>query len=128
MTALEVDVDTSGPLWDGRTAHAIEEATREAQQAVGNQALAEVHFILDQRIRRPTPYYETQLMVERRVDDVVAHDRGVIYGPWLEGTGSRNKTTRFKGYAAFRKAAQMVDRMAGAITERTVRRYLSRMN
>lgn len=33
-------------------------------------------------------------------------DGGVIYGPWLEGTSSRNETTRFKGYASFRKTVE----------------------
>ena len=33
-------------------------------------------------------------------------DGGVVYGPWLEGIGSRNATTRFKGYQMFRKTAQ----------------------
>jgi hypothetical protein len=30
-----------------------------------------------------------------------------VYGPWLEGVGSRNfPVTRFRGYHAFRVAAQ----------------------
>lgn len=41
-------------------------------------------------------------------------DGGVIYGPWLEGTGSRNQTTRFKGYGSFRKTAQF---MRGKVRE-----------
>ena len=39
----------------------------------------------------------------------VLTDGGVIYGPWLEGTSSRNMTTRFKGYASFRKVAKWLD-------------------
>ncbi len=33
-------------------------------------------------------------------------DGGVVYGPWLEGTSSRNQSSRFKGYASFRRTAQ----------------------
>jgi hypothetical protein len=55
-------------------------------------------------------------------------DSGVIYGPWLEGTGSRNRTTRFKGYATFRKAAQELDRRAFRIAAAMLDRYVRRMN
>jgi hypothetical protein len=41
---------------------------------------------------------------------VVISDRGVVYGPWLEGTGSRNQTTRFKGYASFRRVRDWLER------------------
>ena len=30
-------------------------------------------------------------------------DSKMTYGPWLEGVGSRNQTTRFKGYSSFRR-------------------------
>jgi KDO2-lipid IV(A) lauroyltransferase len=39
------------------------------------------------------------------------------YGPWLEGTGSRNLTTRFKGYHTFRLVSQQVDEEAGPVAE-----------
>ena len=47
-------------------------------------------------------------------------DGGVIYGPWLEGTGSRNQTTRFKGYASFRRTGQWIQ----ARVERVLRAHL----
>jgi hypothetical protein len=37
-------------------------------------------------------------------------DGGVEYGPWLEGTGKRNRTTHFKGYHSFRKTTQFMNR------------------
>jgi len=43
-------------------------------------------------------------------------DSKVVYGPWLEGTGSRNETTRFKGYSSFRRTTQfMEERKTGII-------------
>jgi hypothetical protein len=38
-------------------------------------------------------------------------DGGVEYGPWLEGTSTRNQTTRFKGYHSFRKTTQWMNRV-----------------
>jgi hypothetical protein len=37
-------------------------------------------------------------------------DGGTEYGPWLEGTSTRNQTTRFKGYHSFRKTTQWMNR------------------
>lgn len=46
------------------------------------------------------------------------HDNGVVYGPWLEGTGSRNASTRFKGYAAFRRTGDFLQAEAKAVAEK----------
>ncbi|MGV9803926.1 hypothetical protein ACWDTP_38425, partial [Mycobacterium sp. NPDC003449] len=56
------------------------------------------------------------------------NDGGVVYGPWLEGTGSRNApVTRFRGYATFRRVKAMIDRRAPGIAQRLLRRYIGRM-
>ncbi len=39
-------------------------------------------------------------------------DGGVVYGPWLEGTSRRNQTTRFKGYASFRRTKDWLNKSA----------------
>lgn len=36
-------------------------------------------------------------------------DNNAVYGPWLEGTGSRNETSQFKGYATFRKVGDWIE-------------------
>lgn len=124
---MEVDISRHGPLFDGRYAEAIRDYREEAKWEVGSQGLADVQHYLDASIRFPTPYYETQVMVERAGSTVVVHDRGIIYGPWLEGVGSRNRTTRFKGYFSFRKATAQLRGQAGAIAEHVLQRFLPRM-
>lgn len=124
---ITIDVSSSGPLFDGRAEAAVVAFLDEAKQEVGNQGLADVHQLLDASIRHPTPYYETQILVERQANDVVVHDRGIIYGPWLEGVGSRNRTTRFKGYFSFRRAKQALEGKVPGIAERVLQRYLGRM-
>ena len=56
------------------------------------------------------------------------HDSGVIYGPWLEGVGSRNQTTRFKGYHMFRQAKGELERKIPAIVNRRVAQAVGRLN
>jgi hypothetical protein len=56
------------------------------------------------------------------------HDSGMVYGPWLEGTSSRNRTTRFKGYAQFRKTKQWLDKKSDGIAKHHVNRARRRLN
>ncbi|MET0916717.1 MAG: hypothetical protein ABWY81_11025 [Jiangellaceae bacterium] len=127
---MSVHVTLSGPLFDGR-----DEATLDAMcSAIADEVAAEGRDIVrlnsDTSFKTQTPYYVTQLQVTpagafaRNVND-----GGVIYGPWLEGVGSRNAPkTRFKGYSMFRRAAQYLN--AGAakvIAERVAARFVGRM-
>ncbi|HEY0638388.1 MAG TPA: hypothetical protein VGD67_12140 [Pseudonocardiaceae bacterium] len=123
-----VTVSVSGPLADYSAFHAVQDFLEEATREVGMQGLANVHRLLDVSLRKPTPYYETQVVLEQRaVTDWAVHDRGTIYGPWLEGTGSRNRTTSFKGYRSFRFATQELSRQAPGMAERVLQQYLPRM-
>ena len=45
-------------------------------------------------------------------------DSGVVYGPWLEGTSARNETTRFKGYATFRRTRDWLAEQADGVAQR----------
>ena len=55
-------------------------------------------------------------------------DGGVIYGPWLEGVGSRNATTRFKGYASFRRVGQWMESQRRRVTEFHVNKLVRELN
>ena len=56
------------------------------------------------------------------------HDSNVIYGPWLEGTSSRNQTTRFKGYSMFRRTTQQLNREKGRIVNGHIARAARTLN
>lgn len=123
-----MEIKLSGPFFDHPLrAHESAELAVHAREAVGQQALADWHENLNKNIRHPTPYYETQLVLQEREGAAVAHDRGVIYGPWLEGVGSRNKSTRFKGYFSLRRAAQSTRGKIEHVVRPVVERYLARM-
>lgn len=57
----------------------------------------------------------------------IIHDSRVVYGPWLEGIGSRNETSRFKGYAMFRNAHQQVERLKQGMLQHRVSQALGRL-
>ena len=77
--------------------------------------------------RHPTGAYESRINTRFMGDRAEVNDHNSVYGPWLEGTGSRNRTTRFKGYHFWRKAGQQVEARATEIAERTLQPYLHRM-
>ncbi len=121
------DIRYSGPLFDGNPHAVVEEILKFAREDVANAALERVQFNLNASIRHPTPYYETQITVQTTNDQEIVHDRGIIYGPWLEGTSSRNARSRFKGYASFRKAKQEVERRVPEIVNRVIAAHLGRL-
>lgn len=55
-------------------------------------------------------------------------DGGVVYGPWLEGVGRRNRTTRFKGYASFRRTGQWLNKQIPRVARGQLRRFAVRIN
>jgi hypothetical protein len=123
------EVRLNGPVFDARGPAIMQDMKREGLHRVAGQALSNVQTNLDASIRHPTPYYETQIRLDERGDSAVVDDRGVIYGPWLEGVGSRNKSTRFKGYFSFRRAVQTLQQqtpeLLRAVAEHAVRRFNS---
>lgn len=117
----------SGPIFDGRAENAVNDYVRRARHEIADQAKANVHMLLDRYLRNPTPYYETQLFIDRGDPDIV-QNRIKIYGPWLEGTGSRNAPkTSFRGYGHWREATKLTKREAKPIAEVVLKAYLPRM-
>lgn len=126
---MAVEVKLTGPLFDGRLAKATRLLVLEA---VSRVSLYGANLVVHECMRvfkNPTPYYWTRVTTERQHNslDVRIGDDGVIYGPWLEGVGSRNRTTRFKGYWIYRRTVRLLERRAKPIVEQTVQDFMSRL-
>lgn len=98
-----VNVTYRGPLFDGRAKVMTDRAVRDMEHHLAEVGADYVRGELDRVLRKQTPYYRLQITTTEYPGSTVVNDGGMVYGPWLEGTGSRNKTTRFKGYATFRR-------------------------
>ncbi|WP_377271924.1 hypothetical protein [Peterkaempfera sp. SMS 1(5)a] len=111
---MDVEVNAAGPLFTGTASAMVTRWTAAAGEELAQWADDEVHRVLGQVLQHPTGYYESQVRVDRQGPDRFAiTDGGVVYGPWLEGIGSRNyPTTRFKGYSTFRRVKQRVEARA----------------
>lgn len=126
---IRVNVNSNGPMFNGQAVRALHEYTDQVDYAVANEAENLVRARLRQKIRKRTPYYETRIGVERSSrGGYEVTDHGVIYGHWLNGTGSRNyPATRFRGYQAFSRARARVRQIAPGIARRILPRYTRRM-
>lgn len=103
---------------------AMDDAMRDLEVMVADDVSAAWHENLNASLRTQTPYYVPNITRTRRAAAEVVTDRGVVYGPWLEGVGSRNRTTPFKGYFAARRAVRTVEAMVPERVARVVRAHL----
>lgn len=100
-------VYVSGPIFDGRADIALRSACREGERRVAILGASMLRQFAARTFRRESnpPYYRFKVEARQTAPGWKIWDQDVVYGPWLEGTGSRNRTTRFKGYRLFRITA-----------------------
>ncbi len=96
--------------------------------AIAQATRQEILARLGRVLQNPTGYYESQITVDRRQIYRGVTDNNVVYGGWLEGVSSRNRTTRFKGYHTFRLARQTIDRRKKQIAAPHLAAFTRRMN
>ncbi|MFF7734266.1 hypothetical protein [Streptomyces sp. NPDC007984] len=127
---ISTRVTEHGPLFDGRARVAVRGYVEDLEHEGAEWALGHIRSTFHREFKNPTGYYESHVQVRSDRGDPVVSDGGQIaYGPWLEGVGSRNDTTRFKGYWAFRKAASALERrIEGLGYQLLERRWIRRMN
>lgn len=143
-------VSVSGPLFDGRAEEALARGIVEARNAVAKAGvkltqgafadsirvntgrhIASIQVINESKVftsHSRDKTYTMPIVVEDRATDTLVTSDNATYGPWLEGTGSRNLTTRFKGYQGFRRASQELDRVAQGIADDAISPYTEEMN
>lgn len=120
MASARIDVTTSGPLFDGRLEQGIARGLDEGLDEVAQHGVDLVRARLHGVLQHPTGRYESRIQVDRALGDRSVTDGGIVYGPWLEGVSQRNRSTRFKGYATFRRTTAELDAQAGPIVDRAI--------
>lgn len=78
--------------------------------------------------KHPKGKYAQRVIVNRVSEDRVITDQFVIYGSWLEGTSTRNKSTKFKGYSSFRKTRLELRKKAIALGQKKLDDLVGRLN
>ena len=139
MTRIGMSVKADGPLFRKGNAilqqgvqDAIQELVEIGEQRLDEQARPRpggvyLSVAAAQPGKASTGNYRRNIngFVKRMVGIIT--DGGVIYGPWLEGTSSRNQSTRFKGYAMFRRTRDWLQGKAKGVAEKHAKRIARKM-
>lgn len=124
---VDVRVRYSGPMFDNTGMRLLRDTNDDIEDDVVELAERLINARLPQVLRNPTGRFQSTIHIVHTADPYVDGE-GTIYGRWLEGEGSRNRTTRFKGYHTFRIVAQMTDHAAGPVAEREIAHMARRLN
>lgn len=131
---MGVEIEFSGPLFDGRAETLLEEMVGAIRRTVGDQALVEWEANMESHIRHSGPVYQTYAQVKDEGDATLVNDgwddtNTLPYGPWLEGVGSRNApVTVFPGYFSLRDAFETTTAQAEALAAPVVDEYVEKIN
>lgn len=96
----------SGPFFSPNIDGVADAYVKKIERKIADEARRRVTDYMRKFFKHPTPYYWLHTLAKPRADYHVVTDGGIVYGPWLAGTGSRNRTTRFKGYKHWRLTVQ----------------------
>jgi hypothetical protein len=105
----------SGPVFNGMADVIVDRNLAAAEMDVAEAGHGLVQTNLAGSLQNPTGRYQRATQVRPGGGGHEVSDGGVVYGPWLEGVGSRNRSTRFKGYWSYRRAMQSLRGMAPRI-------------
>jgi hypothetical protein len=128
------EVRVSGPFFTAERGAILTRFCRAAESAVGQAGKKLITERLPTQYKyEPMPsnagFYVSQINIDRQISQVVINDRNVIYGPWLEGVGSRNDpVTRFRGYHTFRTVSRELNVASAGIAETVLPIYLEELN
>jgi len=131
MPTMRINVKThlQGPIFNAsHTKAAGKRMIVNINEAVAQEGVDMVRARLDTVLQHPTGYYRSRIAVLSRAVFRGIWDQNVVYGGWLEGVSSRNRTTRFKGYRTFRRVKQELDNRMDSIARPMVAKYVREMS
>lgn len=127
----DVDVTFHGPVfddavWDAGSRHYQADMTMD----VADQGVRDIRLTEARTFKHPTGWYESHTRAqEQPFSTAIINDSDIVYGPWLEGIGSRNfPVTRFRGYHIYYKEWRRLDESVKQVVQPTTRRFIEEMN
>lgn len=115
-TSIVVTFD--GPFFASFRRYAImNEFFRSAVERVTELTEEELRVAFGRKFKHPTGHFESQMQMTVVSDRQRVILDPVVYGPWLEGTSRRNRSTRFKGYKIWRLTRQKMRRLGTEIAQ-----------
>lgn len=117
-----------GPIESGLIHKHVRDYEKDVAQELAEEAEDTWLNLLDSRLRHQRPYYTTRIATKKIAwNRYKIHDNGVVYGHWLEGTGSRNApVTIFPGYYSMRDTKAEMRLKRRPIAEEVLARHQAR--
>lgn len=122
-----VETRASGPLFDGRAKAAVERFTRDGTSVLTRVGTEMVKFKYASRIQVNRNRFLGRITGEVNGSVGQIYTKFILYGYWLEGVGSRNATTRFKGYWAYRDSYIELDARSREILQPLIDKMIREM-
>lgn len=122
-----VEVIKKGPIFDRRLDKGFDKATKSAEVEIAEQGVLFVRNIIRAKAKTRTGRYDRAVRSTRVSGGMKIHDNNIVYGPWLEGVGSRNSRTSFRGYRQFRDSRKQIQRIAKPVVQKHVDTMLGGM-
>lgn len=124
---LNYQVDIQGGALDPKvSSKAISRMMEGVNSTLAQAGYDEIRHRLRRVLDNPTGNYESKVTISNASEGYVITNRAV-YHNWLEGTDSRNRTTRFRGYATYRLARQEIQQKADKIVAPVIDRFLGEL-
>lgn len=108
-------VKFKGVVFDERGKQAVRQFSEDSVRVLADEGVLIANRLFRGRIKKGTGYFLSHLDADVSGTYARLHDNMIVYGLWLEGMGSRNDTTRFKGYHGWRDTGVILDTQAEQI-------------
>lgn len=120
----------TGPFFTGDYTRELHKFLDDAKAEVAQMGVNRIQERIGAVAKEPSGYYAAHVRTDlvKPFNDQLIHDGKVRYGPWLEGTSSRNSTTRFKGYHLFRRTRTWLRKAATPVFQQAIDQFVARMN
>lgn len=113
-------VTMTGPIFSPNVATMTKETIRAIEKDLVKEGIGMVREQLHPGHGYQTGAFKRSITGSRKTMHATIYPRLWVIGLWLEGVSSRNDKTRFKGYAIFRKARDVLKDQSDDIAQRHV--------
>ena len=112
MPFFALQTTLSGPLFEADARGVVTDALNGAVKDLADLGDQRLHAAFPEGLPVKTGYLESQVRTAIYGPAAILDDGSVVYSSWVEGTSSRNQTTRFKGYATWRRTLDYLNNEA----------------
>jgi hypothetical protein len=124
---VRIIVKAQGPLYDGSAPAIVHAWSDQVKRDIAQEGVNRLKSFAMDKSGRATGRYQSEIQTSTlSFNDIRIHDP-IVYGPWLEGSSTRNRSTRFKGYHLWRKTAQALEEDAPKIAEKRMPELVARL-